>query len=103
MKKIKFQRPTGMHDILSFDQRYFKKISNLVDEISDFYGFNKIDTPILEQEDLFHKGIGDQTDITQKEIDWGEYLRAANDALLESRVVKEEDLDKVLSKQLLIG
>jgi histidyl-tRNA synthetase len=68
MKKIKFQRPTGMHDILSFDQRYFKKISNLVDEISDFYGFNKIDTPILEQEDLFHKGIGDQTDITQKEI-----------------------------------
>ena len=43
-----------------------------------------------------------QKNKSQKEIDWGEYLRAANDALLESRVIKEEDLDKILSKPLKI-
>jgi len=68
MKKLKFQRPTGMHDLLSFEYKYFKHISNIVDEISDFYGFSRIETPILESAKLFTKGVGDITDIVQKEM-----------------------------------
>ncbi len=68
MKKLKFQRPTGMHDLLSFEYKYFKHISNIVDEISDFYGFDRIETPILESAKLFTKGVGDITDIVQKEM-----------------------------------
>ncbi len=67
-KKPKFQHPTGMHDILPHEQKYFKKIYSAVEEIADFYSFGKIDTPILEDSELFVKGAGAGTDIVQKEM-----------------------------------
>ncbi len=67
-RKLKFQTPTGMHDILPEDQIYFRKIYNVVESIASFYGFGKIDTPILEQSELFSKGVGLDTDIVQKEM-----------------------------------
>jgi len=67
-KKPKFQSPTGMHDILPEDQKYFKKVYDVVSNIANFYRFGKIDTPILEQADLFAKGIGVATDIVKKEM-----------------------------------
>ncbi len=67
-RKPKFQTPTGMHDILPKDQAYFRKIYNVVESIANFYGFGKIDTPILEQSELFSKGVGLDTDIVQKEM-----------------------------------
>ncbi len=68
MKKIKFQHPVGMHDILPHEQKYFRKIYDAVQEIADFYSFGKIDTPILENSDLFIKSTGPSTDIVQKEM-----------------------------------
>jgi histidyl-tRNA synthetase len=68
MKKPKFQTPTGMDDILPEDQRYFQKIYDVVEEIAKFYNFQKIDTPILEETELFSRGIGLATDIVQKEM-----------------------------------
>ncbi|MBZ1356308.1 MAG: histidine--tRNA ligase [Candidatus Nealsonbacteria bacterium] len=68
MKKIKFQRATGTHDILPFDQKYFKKVSDILDDVAEFYGFGKLDTPIIEEAELFVKGVGADTDIAQKEM-----------------------------------
>lgn len=68
MKKPKFQAPTGMRDILPGDQDYFRKIYNVVENISSFYGFGKIDTPILEEAELFSRGIGLTTDIIEKQM-----------------------------------
>ncbi|MCL0056735.1 histidine--tRNA ligase [Dehalococcoidia bacterium] len=68
MKKPKFQRPTGMHDILPQDQKYFQNIYNTCKRVADFYGFRKIDTPILEETELFIKGTGTTTDIVQKQM-----------------------------------
>lgn len=68
MKKPKFQTLTGMHDILGDDQKYFQKIYNTAKEIADYYAFNKIDTPILEQAELFEKGTGSTTEIVQKQM-----------------------------------
>ncbi len=67
-KKPKFQSPTGMHDILPEDQKYFQKIYNVVEDVVSFYKFQKIETPILEQTELFSKGTGSSTDIVQKEM-----------------------------------
>lgn len=67
-RKPKFQTPTGMHDILPKEQKYFQKIYNVVENIADFYRFGKIETPILEETELFSKGIGLSTDIVQKEM-----------------------------------
>ncbi len=67
-KKPKFQRPAGMHDTLSQDQRYFQKVYALSENIANFYGFQKIDTPILEDTNLYSKGTGLTTDIVQKQM-----------------------------------
>ena len=68
MKKNNYQSPSGMHDILPEDQKYFKRIYDIINEIADFYGFGKIDTPMLEDADLFSRGVGESTDIVKKEM-----------------------------------
>ena len=57
-KRPKFQAPSGMHDILPEDQVFFQKIYSVASNIAHFYGFQRIDTPILEEAELFSKGIG---------------------------------------------
>jgi histidyl-tRNA synthetase len=68
MAKIKFQTPSGMHDVLPQDQIYFQKIYKTIEKTFDFYGFEKIDTPILENADLFSRSVGVNTDIVEKEM-----------------------------------
>ena len=68
MKKLKFQSPSGMHDILPEDQHYFQKIQEVCENIADFYRFEKIDTPIVEEAELFSKGVGLSTDIAEKQM-----------------------------------
>ncbi len=67
-KKLKFQSPTGMHDILPEEQQYFQRINKVCEDMAKFYGFRKIDTPILEETELFSKGTGLTTDIVQKQM-----------------------------------
>jgi len=67
-KKPKFQSPTGMHDILLEEQKYFQKIYEVCEDIANFYQFQKIETPILEETELFSRGIGFSTDIVGKQM-----------------------------------
>lgn len=66
--KIKFQTPSGMHDILEEDFVYFDKILDAVKEIANFYHFQRIETPILENAEIFIRGIGLNTDVVEKEM-----------------------------------
>ena len=66
--KIKFQSPKGMKDILPEEQKYWQFVSNIAEPLIQSYGFKKIDTPILEETQLFAKGTGQTTDIVQKEM-----------------------------------
>ena len=68
MRKPKFQTLAGMHDILPVDQPYFQKVYRTAEALANFYRFQKIDTPILEQSELFSKGSGAFTDVVQKEM-----------------------------------
>jgi len=67
-KKNRFQSPPGMHDILPEDQRYFQKIYHMASELTSFYGFEKIEPPILEFAELYEKGTGLGTDIVEKQM-----------------------------------
>jgi histidyl-tRNA synthetase len=67
-KKLRFQVPYGMHDILPRDQKYFQEILRTAKTVADFYGFRKIETPIVENAELFSKGTGSDTDIVKKEM-----------------------------------
>lgn len=62
------QAPRGMHDVLPVDQGYWDRVSKIVKDLSEDYGFNRIDTPILEQTALFERGVGEGTDIVEKEM-----------------------------------
>jgi len=68
IKRPKFQSPAGMHDILPEEQRYFQKVLDVCENIVDYYGFQRIDTPILENTELFSKGTGVSTDVVQKQM-----------------------------------
>ncbi len=60
--------PRGMHDILPHEWLWRDKILAVVNELADFYNFNRIETPILERAELFEYGIGADTDIINKEM-----------------------------------
>jgi len=68
MKTPKFQTPKGMRDILEDDFKYINRIFDVVRSFASFYNFQRIETPILEQAELFIKGVGLDTDIVQKEM-----------------------------------
>lgn len=60
--------PKGMHDILPGEEIWWERLSHAAGKISEFYGFHKIETPILEKASLFERAVGEDTDIVQKEM-----------------------------------
>lgn len=67
--KIKtFQAPKGMNDVLPNVQKYWDKFFKISKELAVFYGFETIETPILEHVELFQKGTGLNTDIIEHEM-----------------------------------
>lgn len=49
-------------------QKYWEKIFRISKELALYYGFESIETPILESTDLFKKGIGINTDVVEHEM-----------------------------------
>ncbi|MDD4358486.1 MAG: histidine--tRNA ligase [Candidatus Pacebacteria bacterium] len=68
MSKIIYQTPTGMHDIYGKEQLFYDKVEETAKKIADFYSFQKITTPILEDQELFIRSVGEGTDIVEKEM-----------------------------------
>lgn len=58
----------GMKDILPAEQPHWDLMRAKAEELSRAYGFERIDTPILEETALFVRGVGKQTDIVEKEL-----------------------------------
>jgi histidyl-tRNA synthetase len=57
-----------MKDILPAEWPLWEKVYKAGKEVAEFYGFGKIETPILENTDLFVRGVGESTDIVEKEM-----------------------------------
>lgn len=58
----------GMNDILPVDAPLWELFENTVQSVLKSYGFQQIRTPIVEQTTLFARGIGEVTDIVEKEM-----------------------------------
>lgn len=58
----------GMNDIFYPEILLWQKIEKLTAEIFSAYGFQEIRTPILESLNLFVRGVGEATDIVEKEM-----------------------------------
>ena len=63
-----FQAPKGMRDILPEDQPYWDRFLKNAEELARDYGFLKIETPILEDAELFVRGTGETTDVVTKQM-----------------------------------
>ena len=66
--KILLQTPKGMRDILSEEYLFYQNIYKKAEEIAAFYGFSPIQTPHLERTELFGGGLGETSDIIEKQM-----------------------------------
>lgn len=67
-KKLVFQSPKGMHDILPEDQAMWEKVRQVTRDISESFNFSRIDTPMMETSEIFERGLGEATDIVEKQM-----------------------------------
>ena len=68
VEPIVLQPPRGMKDILPGEQEYWNKIRQVLDKTYLKYGFQRIDTPLVEFTNLFTRSIGEGTDVVDKEL-----------------------------------
>ncbi len=68
MAKEKIQAIRGMCDMLPKEAPYWEMFSKVAMHTAHEYGYQQIRTPILEQTRLFKRGIGEVTDIVEKEM-----------------------------------
>ncbi|MDO5666530.1 MAG: histidine--tRNA ligase [Alcaligenaceae bacterium] len=58
----------GMNDILPDESYKWEQLESIIKSLLSQYGYQNIRTPILEQTRLFARGIGEVTDIVEKEM-----------------------------------
>ncbi len=58
----------GMNDLFPKDLVLWRKIEQAVERVFPLYGYQEIRTPVLEELALFKRGIGEGTDIVEKEM-----------------------------------
>ena len=61
------QRPKGTNDIYDDEGRNVLYIRSLVENIAKKYNYNYFRTPTFERTEVFKRGVGDTTDIVEKE------------------------------------
>ncbi|MDE5539430.1 MAG: histidine--tRNA ligase, partial [Bacilli bacterium] len=60
-------KPKGTYDIYGLDAKYYNYITNVFATVADFYNYEFIRTPIFEASELFHRSVGETSDIVSKE------------------------------------
>jgi len=58
----------GFKDILPLEIRKWQKLEKIARETLESFGYKEIRTPILEKTALFARGVGETTDIVEKEM-----------------------------------
>jgi len=60
-------KPKGTYDIYGSDAKYYNYINSVFSTIAEYYNFKFIRTPIFESSELFHRTVGETSDIVSKE------------------------------------
>lgn len=64
----KYKSVTGTRDVLPEEQPYWRFIEKKILEITGLFGYQRVDPPIFEETPLFIRGVGETTDIVEKEM-----------------------------------
>ncbi len=60
--------PRGTKDIMPSEVNNWRYLEGVVRDICAKYGYKEIRTPVFEHTELFQRGIGDTTDVVEKEM-----------------------------------
>ncbi|MBO2520656.1 MAG: histidine--tRNA ligase [Firmicutes bacterium] len=60
--------PRGTSDILPGEARLWQEIEATVRDVMRVYGYGEIRTPVFEYTELFERGVGETTDIVEKQM-----------------------------------
>lgn len=66
MNKISAIR--GFSDVLPADSQKWRQVEQILTNVLDSYGFSQIRLPLVEETQLFARGVGEATDIVEKEM-----------------------------------
>lgn len=61
------QKPKGTYDVFDKKGKTILNIEKILKVLMEKYNYNYIRTPLFEASELFHRGVGDTTDIVTKE------------------------------------
>ncbi len=67
-KKMKFQAPRGMNDILPEESKFWEYLRSVVKATVEPYRYGRFESPLVECKDVFIKGMGQATDVVEKEM-----------------------------------
>lgn len=65
---MEIQSPKGTKDILPGESHVWQRIEQVMREEAALAGYREIRTPVFEHTELFLRGVGDTSDIVQKEM-----------------------------------
>ncbi len=60
-------KPKGCYDVIDKEALKLNKINRYINYYCDFYNYDFIRTPLFESRELFHRTVGESTDIVTKE------------------------------------
>jgi len=63
-----FRAPRGTRDLLPPETALWTRLERLAADLAARYGYRRIETPLIELTDVFERGVGEVTDIMEKEL-----------------------------------
>jgi histidyl-tRNA synthetase len=63
-----FRAPRGTRDLLPPETALWTRLERLAADLAARYGYRRIETPLIELSDVFERGVGEVTDIVEKEL-----------------------------------
>lgn len=63
-----YRAPRGTRDLLPDERAVFDRLMRLAADLTHRYGYRPIETPVFEQSAVFERGIGEVTDVVEKEL-----------------------------------
>ena len=65
---VAIKAPRGVRDILPDESWKWAYVLEVASEVADIFGYREVHLPIFEDTALFARGIGDTTDVVEKEM-----------------------------------
>jgi histidyl-tRNA synthetase len=67
MEKTKLQSVRGTQDLMPASSQIFREIESRARDKSSLFGYGEIQTPVFEFSDVFHRTLGETSDVVHKE------------------------------------